>query len=161
MTGVGNDVEFVHEPELLEFLMIFRVGVLEPIIRPHDDANRRSAADLVGVLFHQRPRVALFESLGRAVGFRHPLVALGAILAAYVVFDYVALAVLPLFFVFATVTASTTRSAAFLAGVVATFVVTAVPALHGDPLDAFHVLLPLGALGLAVVAGALLSRADD
>jgi hypothetical protein len=88
---------------------------------------------------------------------RHPIFVLAAVTAAYVVCDALALAVLPPFLALATVTASTGRRVAFAAAGAATLVVVAVPAFHGDRLDACHILLPLSALGLAVIAGALSS----
>jgi len=86
---------------------------------------------------------------------RHPLVSLAAVLGIYLLFDALALLLLPLFLVLIAIAASRTERVTFLAGVAATAVVVLAPALHGDALDAFHVLLPLGVIGLAVIAGSL------
>jgi hypothetical protein len=84
---------------------------------------------------------------------RHPLVSLAAVLSAYLVFDYLALVLFPLFLILASVAATATERLTFVAVAAATGVVVFVPALHGDSLDAFHVLLPLGVIALALLAG--------
>jgi len=86
---------------------------------------------------------------------RHALVSLAAVLGIYLLFDALALLLLPLFLVLIAIAASRTERVTFLAGVAATVVLVLVPALHGDPLDAFHVLLPLAVIALAVTAGSL------
>jgi hypothetical protein len=87
---------------------------------------------------------------------RHRLVSLAAVLGIYLLFDTpLSLVLLPLFLVLVAIAASRTERATFPAGVAATAVVFLAPALHGDALDAFHVLLPLGVIGLAVMVGSL------
>jgi hypothetical protein len=105
---------------------------------------------------------ALAES-ALALLFRrhHPVGAFAGVLATHLMFDALAVSLLPILLATATVARSGTRGRAAAAGGIATLVVVAAPILHRDPRDVTHVLVPLVAVGLAAVArgpSALLRR---
>ena len=84
---------------------------------------------------------------------RHPVGALAGLLAAYVLFDALAVSLLPIALALGTVAATRSRGPVAASTAVVAVVAAAVPVLHGDRLDAFHVLVPLAIAGVAVAVG--------
>jgi len=84
---------------------------------------------------------------------RHPIGALAGVLAAYVLFDALAVSLLPIALALGTVAATCSRRVVAASSAIVAAAVGAVPLLHGDRLDAVHVLLRLAATALAVAVG--------
>jgi hypothetical protein len=84
---------------------------------------------------------------------RHPTGAFMGVLAAYVLFDALAISLLPMALAISTVAASRSRRVVGLTTAVTALAIAAVPLIHSDSFDVVHVLLPMAALVGAVVAG--------
>jgi hypothetical protein len=98
------------------------------------------------------------NALALLVRRRHPVGALAGVNAAYLVFDALAVSLLPIVLAISTVAASTRRRTIWLACAATALVVISVPAVHRDPFDLLHVFLPLTVLGLAAFGAAYVGK---
>jgi hypothetical protein len=98
--------------------------------------------------------VVLAESaLALLMRRRHPVGAFAGVTGAYVLFDALAVSLLPILLATATVARGAMRRRASVAGSIAALAVVVAPILHRDPFDVFQVLPALLAIALAVLAG--------
>ena len=84
---------------------------------------------------------------------RHPVAALVGVVAAYVLFDALAVSLFPTALALGTVAATRSRRVVAASTAVVAVAVAVVPVLHGDRLDAVHIVLPLAAAAVAAAIG--------